>query len=356
MTTKIQFRRGTSSQWDAAAAVVLSAGEPGFETDTRRLKVGDGVRTWAQLEYVDVEPLALADLSNVSSTSPTTGQVLKWSGSQWEPGADNSGSSGVTYTVSAETVSDGANLTLTGSDSSTDAVKIAAGSNVTVTRTDANTITIGSTASGGATSLDGLSDVVIQGTPTTGQVLKFNGANWVNDTDATSEGGGASNLDGLSDVVLSTPTVGQVLKYNGTNWINDTDSTGSGSGLTSRASLQGTSSSLAADAVGPINITGYKAYSLFQVQTSAAAWVRIYTSETARQADAARLEGTDPLPGSGVIAEVITTGAQTVIISPGVIGFNLESPVTTNIPIRVTNKTASPAAITVTLTALQIEN
>ena len=47
-----------------------------------------------------------------------------------------------TYSVSAETVSGGANLRLTGSDSSTDNVTIAAGSNVTVTRTDANTITI----------------------------------------------------------------------------------------------------------------------------------------------------------------------------------------------------------------------
>lgn len=50
-----------------------------------------------------------------------------------------------TYTVSAETATGGANLRLTGSDTSTDDVKIASGTNVTVTRTDANTITISST-------------------------------------------------------------------------------------------------------------------------------------------------------------------------------------------------------------------
>ena len=33
-------------------------------------------------------PSALADLSNVSSGAPTTGQVLKWDGSQWAPGDD----------------------------------------------------------------------------------------------------------------------------------------------------------------------------------------------------------------------------------------------------------------------------
>jgi hypothetical protein len=50
-----------------------------------------------------------------------------------------------TYAISAETVTGGANLRLTGSDASTDDVKIASGTNVTVTRTDANTITIAST-------------------------------------------------------------------------------------------------------------------------------------------------------------------------------------------------------------------
>ncbi len=37
---------------------------------------------------------ALEDLSNVSSTSPSTGQVLKWSGSEWAPAADATGGGG----------------------------------------------------------------------------------------------------------------------------------------------------------------------------------------------------------------------------------------------------------------------
>jgi plastocyanin len=45
-------------------------------------------------------------------------------------------------------------------------------------------------------------------------------------------GGGASNLDQLTDVVISSPVNGQVLKYNGTNWVNGTDATGSGGGGT----------------------------------------------------------------------------------------------------------------------------
>ena len=75
-----------------------------------------------------------------------------------------------TYAISAETVAGGANLRLTGSDTTTDDVKIASGTNVTVSRTDANTITIDATDTNTVTRLQGTGgsyvsgDVLIQGT------------------------------------------------------------------------------------------------------------------------------------------------------------------------------------------------
>lgn len=89
-----------------------------------------------------------------------------------------------TYAISAETATGGVNLRLTGSDTTTDDVKLAEGSNITLTRTDANTITIASTASGGATTLDGLTDVVIT-TAATNNVLRYDGTNWVNTAAST---------------------------------------------------------------------------------------------------------------------------------------------------------------------------
>lgn len=97
--------------------------------------------------------------------------------------------------------------------------------------------------------------------PTNGQVLKFNGTNWVNGTDNTSSGGGGSTvslpssditlsttaqtyitadsvarkiklpttcpwtvgsttLSGLTDTTISSPSNGQYLKYNGSKWVN----------------------------------------------------------------------------------------------------------------------------------------
>jgi hypothetical protein len=46
------------------------------------------------------------------------------------------------------------------------------------------------------------------------------------------EGNHTHTLDNLSDVVITSATTGQVLKYNGTNWVNDTDATGGGGGIT----------------------------------------------------------------------------------------------------------------------------
>lgn len=48
MSNMIQVRQGTAAYW-AAEDPVLGAGEPGWETDTRLLKIGDGVTAWTSL-------------------------------------------------------------------------------------------------------------------------------------------------------------------------------------------------------------------------------------------------------------------------------------------------------------------
>jgi len=129
-----------------------------------------------------------------------------------------------------------------------------------------------------------------------------------------------------------------------------------GSGTTpSRVSTSATTNSIADGVADTITINAYKTYSLLKVQTSAAAWVVLYTDQASRTADSGRNETTDPLPGSGVIAEVITTGAQTQIITPGTIGWNNEASPIATVYAKVVNKSGSTAAITVTITTVQIE-
>jgi len=50
MAIQIQFRRGTASQWTSVNPV-LAIGESGWEIDTGKFKVGDGVATWSLLPY-----------------------------------------------------------------------------------------------------------------------------------------------------------------------------------------------------------------------------------------------------------------------------------------------------------------
>jgi hypothetical protein len=131
--------------------------------------------------------------------------------------------------------------------------------------------------------------------------------------------------------------------------------TGGGSGLSTRIAASSTTGSLTANQSANLTITGYKSYALLKVQTNSAAWVRIYTNAAYRTADASRTQGTDPAPGSGVIAEVITIGATTQIITPGAIGWNDDSPASSSVYVAVTNLSGVTQTITVTLTMLQLE-
>lgn len=165
-------------------------------------------------------------------------------------------------------------------------------------------------------------------------------------------------IDNLTDVVVSSPVAGQVLKYNGTNWVNDTDiSSGSGSGsLQTRTNISATVSSLAANTDGNINLTAFKGYALYKMTVSSNAWVRLYTSAASRTADQSRLVSADPAPGSGVLAEVVTTASnQTITFSPAIYCFNDESTVNSSAYIRVKNLGSSTTNITITLTVLQLE-
>ncbi len=49
--TLIQFRRGAAATWTSQNPT-LSAGEPGFEGDTGKFKIGDGSTAWNSLDYI----------------------------------------------------------------------------------------------------------------------------------------------------------------------------------------------------------------------------------------------------------------------------------------------------------------
>ena len=68
MTSVIQIKRGTASAW-TSANTVLAAGEVGFETDTNKMKVGDGSTAWTSLTYTVTD----GDISAVTAGTGLSG-------------------------------------------------------------------------------------------------------------------------------------------------------------------------------------------------------------------------------------------------------------------------------------------
>ena len=50
--TTFQLKRGTAQRW-IEVNPILKQGEPGFEYDTGKLKIGDGIRHWTELVYIN---------------------------------------------------------------------------------------------------------------------------------------------------------------------------------------------------------------------------------------------------------------------------------------------------------------
>ena len=126
--------------------------------------------------------------------------------------------------------------------------------------------------------------------------------------------------------------------------------------LSSRTTVVGSTGAISDNAIGNIDLTGFKSYFLMKVGLSTAGWLRLYTSNSSRTDDVSRSVGNDPIPGSGVIADIVTTGVSTTqIVSPFVPGGNLNDPADTTIYAAITNQSGITTSISVDLTLLQLE-
>ena len=216
----------------------------------------------------------------------------------------------------------------------------------------------GTQATQGRQGLQGLSNQGLQGTigikgdpGTSGFFVETNAGIHT----LSSVGIGTTNPDSVS--LSSNTAVLNVGIVTANEYYGDGSNLSGVSGLVSRATLSGSTGNLTSGSDTNITITGYKTYSLLKVDIDNPAWVTIYTDTASRTADASRAFDTDPLPGSGVIAEVYTTtaGSSTFLMSPGVIGWNNDGTPSQNIYLKVENTGTGLANITVDLTAVKLE-
>jgi hypothetical protein len=71
MADMIQIRRDTASNWTSANPV-LAQGEMGAETDTSKIKIGDGTTAWASLGYL----IDAGDYLTATSTNTLTNKTI----------------------------------------------------------------------------------------------------------------------------------------------------------------------------------------------------------------------------------------------------------------------------------------
>ena len=375
------------------------------------IKVGSGLSISS--EVLSRDAIALNDLSDVSTSGVSSGQILKYNGSSWAPAADDTSAytnAEVDSHLNKNTANTGEVLSWNGTDYDW----------------------VAQSGGGGSYANSDVDAHLNTSTATSGQILSWNGSDYDWVADQTGGGGGAGTptitwtltANAQSDYIFSgdgfptsqnDPTLylirGQTYKFvnntgghpfriqstgatvgGGTQYNSGVTNQDAGNGVTltfvvpmdapdtlyyqctahpamfgtitilsqgsstpSRQTFQQATSSIADGAVDTISITAFKTFALLKVQTSAAAWVTLYKDSSSRSADSGRNETTDPLPGSGVLAEVITTGAQTVAITPGVFGWNDDATPAATVYAKVVNKSGSTQAITVTITAVKLE-
>ena len=144
LDSRIQIRNDTSSNWTTVNPILLK-GEVGVETDTRKLKIGDGTTQWSGLDYSLGQPVVLG------TTNPTAADKDYDIGTLWI-----NNTSSTLHIMIAKTASAGTWLRLV---SSNEIVKVESANSADKLSTAR---TIGITGDGsGSTTFDGTANKTI---------------------------------------------------------------------------------------------------------------------------------------------------------------------------------------------------
>jgi hypothetical protein len=132
-TVRLQIRRGTSSQWTSANPI-LAAGELGVETDSRKIKIGDGATSWTSLSYIAADNPEISEIAQDAIDAALvagTGIVKSY----------NDGTNTITVSVDTSVIATKAELAEVAQDSIDQA--LTAGTGITKNYNDAaNTLTV----------------------------------------------------------------------------------------------------------------------------------------------------------------------------------------------------------------------
>ena len=225
---------------------------------------------YAQVALDVINKPTLGELSNVNTTGATSGQVLKFNGTNWTPATDaTSGSgggsdnqtlslsgntlsiangnsvtlpTGTTYTAGSGIAVSGNTITNTGDLSNTNEIQtITLSGNVLNLSNGGGSVTLSSGGGGGTTYTAGA------GIDISGNVIKNIGDTNASDDLTTSSSAGGDVLGTFNDLKVVkiynfpvnpvAPTTNQVLKWDGSKWSPAADATGGSSGVSGSGTI-----------------------------------------------------------------------------------------------------------------------
>ena len=220
MATRMQQRRGTAAQWistNGGDGPILNAGEIGYETDTNKFKVGDGINHWVDLNYFldavalggsidDYIPLTdKGAISGVAALDASKNVIVPGTSIIVEGTTDNANET--TLTVTDPT----ADRTITFPDASGTVVLADGSGNVTVS----GDLTVsGTTTTINSTTINATTGIVFEGTtandfettltvtnPTADRTITFPDATGTvaMNADLTTHTGATTNVHGIVD-------------------------------------------------------------------------------------------------------------------------------------------------------------
>ena len=224
---RVLLRRDTSANWTSTNPT-LAAGELGAESNTGRLKLGDGSTAWNGLAYLGgvtsvngstgVVVLNLDDVNNVTAPSPSNGDYLRWNGTAWVNVAGQAVATTSNVTFNDLTVS--GNLTVGGTTTAINTSTLNVADNVVVLNND---VTGSPTENAGIEVERGTSTNVLLRWNETDDVweLTNDGTNYSPIATQSFVNTQTSTLDSLGDVDIFSPLSGEFLKWTGSKWANE---------------------------------------------------------------------------------------------------------------------------------------
>ena len=211
MAVQLQLRRGTASQW-TTANTLLAQGELGLETDTGKLKIGDGSTVWTSLAYYTAGAAAVTSVNGFTGTVVLTASDISGLGTIATQAANNVTITGGSITgITDLAVADGGTGASTASGARTN-LGLVIGTDVLAPNGSAASLTsfptFNQNTTGTASNVTGIVAVANGGTGTAtpslvaGTNVTITGS-FPNQTINASGGGGSGTV---TSVALTTPT------------------------------------------------------------------------------------------------------------------------------------------------------